>query len=188
MAMWPGTADRFVDGSSYGEERRFPLRPPGVLLLGPIEVAWVVAVAGIVTGPLLLAAEVTVGGVVALVVGLPAAALMLRALHQLSRRWLVLVPAGVVVHDLLALRDPSLVLTRQVRSIGPAPSDTTATDLTAGALGLALEIDLAEPLKIAPTGRFGLTDELRDVSAILVSPTRPGAVLRAAAERRLRVG
>ena len=73
IVMWPGTADRFVDGSSYGEERRFPLRPPGQLLLGPIELAWVVAVAGVVTGPLLLAAGTTVGGAVALVVGVPAA-------------------------------------------------------------------------------------------------------------------
>jgi hypothetical protein len=29
--------DRMVNGSSYGDERRMPLRPPGVLLLGPFE-------------------------------------------------------------------------------------------------------------------------------------------------------
>lgn len=188
IVMWPGTADRFVDGSSYGEERRFPLRPPGQLLLGPIELAWVVAVAGVVTGPLLLAAGTTVGGAVALVVGVPAAALTVRALHTLSLRWLVLVPAGVVVHDPLVLRDPSLLLRRQVGTVRPALADTTATDLTADALGLALEIELTEPVKIAPTGRFGLRGEVVEVTSVLVAPTRPGAVIRTASERRLRTG
>ncbi len=186
-ALWPGTADRFVDGSSYGDERRFPLRPPGPLLLGPIELAWAATVAGVVTGPLLLAAGATVAGIAALVVGLPVAAVAARALHALSRRWLVLVPAGVVVHDLLVLRDPSLLLRRQVRSLGPAPADTTATDLTANALGLALEVRLTEPVEIAPAGRFGLPSELTAVTSVLVSPTRPGAVVRAAADRRLAV-
>jgi hypothetical protein len=188
VVLWPGTADRFVDGSSYGEERRFPLRPPGQLLLGPIELAWVVAVAGVITGPLLLAAGSTVVGGIALVVGLPAAAVTVRALHTLSLRWLVFVPAGVVVHDPLVLRDPSLLLRRQVTAVRPAPADTAATDLTADALGLALEIDLSEPVTIAPSGRFGLPAELRDVTTILVAPTRPGAVIRTASERHLPTG
>ncbi len=188
VVLWPGTADRFIDGSSYGEERRFPLRPPGQLLLGPIELAWVVAVAGVITGPLLLAAGSTVVGGIALVVGLPAAAVTVRALHTLSLRWLVFVPAGVVVHDPLVLRDPSLLLRRQVTAVRPAPADTAATDLTADALGLALEIDLSEPVTIAPSGRFGLPAELRDVTTILVAPTRPGAVIRTASERHLPTG
>ena len=56
------------------------------------------------------------------------------------------------------------------------------------ALGLALQIDLDEPLTIAPAGRFGLPGELVEVTSVLVAPTRPGAVLRAMAERRLAVG
>ena len=57
VALSPGTGDAFANGSSYGDERRFPLRAPGALLLGPIELAWAVAVAGAVTGPMLLAAQ-----------------------------------------------------------------------------------------------------------------------------------
>ena len=34
-ALLPTTGDAFVDGASYGDERRFLLRPPGAFLLGP---------------------------------------------------------------------------------------------------------------------------------------------------------
>jgi hypothetical protein len=187
LALAPGTAERHVDGSSYGEERRFPLRPPGALLLGPLPLTWAVAVAGVVSGPLLLAARAWVAGAVALAVGLPAAAVAVRALHALSRRWLVLVPAGLVVHDRMAVQEPVLVLRRQVRSLGPAPADTTALDLTVGALGLALELDLHEPVSLVPAGRRGTPVELQEVTSLLVSPTRPGAVLAAASQRRLPV-
>src|SRR4051794_21788141 len=85
----PLVTDEFVDGSSYGPERRLALGGPGRLLLGPIGLAWLLVAAGVVAGPLLLAAKGWVAAVVALVVaGLvvrPAA----RSLHQLSRRWVV---------------------------------------------------------------------------------------------------
>ena len=38
-ALLPTTGDAFADGASYGDERRFLLRPPGAFLLGPIELA-----------------------------------------------------------------------------------------------------------------------------------------------------
>jgi len=46
LAFAPAVGDAFVNGSSYGDERRLPLRAPGVLLLGPIELTWAVVVAG----------------------------------------------------------------------------------------------------------------------------------------------
>ena len=45
-ALLPTTGDAFVDGASYGDERRFLLRPPGAYLLGPIEFGWAIVVAG----------------------------------------------------------------------------------------------------------------------------------------------
>ncbi|HEX6236641.1 MAG TPA: hypothetical protein VFZ68_05580, partial [Acidimicrobiales bacterium] len=140
VALSPPVGEVFVDGSSYGDERRMPLRAPGPLLLGPVEVAWCVAAAGIAAGPLLLAAERWVAGGVALAAGPPAAWLAVRALHTLARRWVVFVPAGLVVHDPLALVNAMLVRREALRSLGPAPADTNALDLTRGALGLALEI------------------------------------------------
>jgi hypothetical protein len=184
--------DRFVNGSSYGDERRMPLRPPGLLLLGPIELTWAVVVAGVVTGPLLLAAEVWVPGGLLLVVGWAAAALGLRSLHALTRRWLVFVPAGLVVVDRMALTDSFLVQRQRVDSIGPAPTDTRALDLTVGAIGLALELRLTRPdaLTPAPARRRGgdAVVEPVEVEAVLVAPSRPGWVLEEARQRRLLVG
>jgi hypothetical protein len=185
-AFWPGTGEAFVAGSSYGNERRMPLRVPGPLLAGPLLLAWLVAAAGVATGPLLLAAEQWVAGAAALAVGLPAAGVALRSMHTLARRWLVFVPTGVVVHDPLALAEPVLLRRADVRSFGPAPADTTALDLTRGALGLALEVRLEPPvsLVLAAGGRLGV-GEATTAGALLVSPSRPGAVIAEARRRRL---
>ncbi|MGH9235215.1 MAG: hypothetical protein ACRD0R_17970 [Acidimicrobiales bacterium] len=181
----PETAEVFVDGSSYGDERRLPLRVPAALLAGPAELAWLAAVAGPVAGPLALAAGRWVVGVLALAAGLPAAWWGARALHSLARRWLVFVPAGVVVHDPLTLAEPVLLRRGLVRSVGPAPADTEALDLTGGASGLALEVRLSEPVALVPVARRRLTAEVTDVDALLVTPSRPGRVLAEARRRRL---
>src|SRR5918995_1237873 len=184
-AFWPGTGQVFVDGSSYGDERRMPLRVPGPLLAGPLVVVWAVAAAGVSAGPLLLAARQWVGGAVALGVGLPAAWFAVRAMHRLTRRWVVFVPNGMVVHDPLALAEPVLLRRAAVRSVGPAPADTTALDLTRGALGLALEIDVTPPvdLLLVRTGRDAA--EATEAGAVLITPTRPGAVLDEAQRRHM---
>lgn len=184
-ALAPETAEAFVDGSSYGDERRLPLRVPVPLLAGPAELAWLAAVGGVCTGPLLLAARQWVPGVVALAAGVPLAVWGARVLHILARRWLVFVPTGVVVHDQLTLIDPILLPRAVVRSVGPAPADSDAADLTGGASGLALEVRLTEPVSVLPVASRGRPAELRDVSALLVTPSRPGRVLAEARRRRL---
>jgi hypothetical protein len=184
--FWPGTGEAFVAGSSYGDERRMPLRVPGPLLAGPLVLVWVAAAAGVAAGPLLLAAGQWIAGVAVLAVGFPVAAAAIRSLHTLARRWLVFVPNGVVVHDPLALAEPVLLRRADVRSFGPAPADTAALDLTRGALGLALEVTLAPPVSVvlAGRGRRGVS-EATTAAALLVAPTRPGAALAEARRRRL---
>ena len=127
-----------------------------------------------------------------LAVGWLLAALGLRILHGLAQRWLVFVPAGVVVVDRTTLTDSFLVQRQRVDSIGPAPVDTTAVDLTAGAIGLALELRLTQPDLIipAPPRRLGtsqVTIDPVEVESVLVAPTRPGWVLQEAKRRRLLV-
>jgi hypothetical protein len=183
----------FVNGSAYGDERRLPLRPPLSLLIGPIELAWVVCVAGAVAGPMLLAAGSTIVGGLALVVGWPAAWFAARALHGLSQRWVVFVPAGFVVHDLMALTDPLLLPRRLVVALGPAPADTRSADFTLGSAGLVLQVDLTEPVEITPVPRRTAPGQRPKpqparVDSLLFAPTRPGAVLREAKRRRLPVG
>lgn len=182
----PGVADAFVDGSSYGAERRVALRSP-VAVLVPAALAWVVGAAGSVTGPLLLAAEQWVAGAVALVAGGALVAGVVVRLHLLSRRWLVFVPAGVVVHDPFTLTEPVLFQRHLVRRIGPAPVDSEALDVTGGALGLALEIVAAEPITVG-TRRGRDSDEHDELPGLVVTPTRPAATLAIAAEHRLPVG
>lgn len=186
VAFSPVTGQAFVDGSSYGDEQRFPLRTPAALLAGPVVLAWAAVVAGVATGPLLLAARQWLAGGLALVAGLAAVWWGLRALHTLSRRWVVLVPGGLVLHDPLALTDPVLFRRATVRRLGPAPADTRALDLTRGALGLALEVELVEPvsLTLAPGGPRRPSETV-ETDRLLFTPTRPGALLTATRTRHL---
>ena len=187
-AFSPLTGDVFVNGSSYGDERRFPLRVPGPLLFGPVPLAWVGAVTAPIAGPLLLAAEQWAAGGAVLAVGLPLAVVAVRALHGLARRWAVLVPAGLVLHDHHALVDAVLFPRASIRRLGPAPADVDdALDLTQRALGLAVELELREPAEVSPR-RPDKTVQVESVDRLLFTPTRPGALLREAAGRRLPVG
>jgi len=186
-AAWPATADAFVDGSSYGPERRFALRTPPPLLLAAAPVAWLLAVAVPATAVLLLAAKAWVPGAALVAVGVAGVALGVPAIHRLSRRWLVFVPAGLVVHDHLALADPVLLRRPTFVAIGPAPAATAAHDLTLGASGLALELALGGDVEVPvarPLGRGRREAVLVTADRFLVTPLRPGAVLAEARERR----
>ena len=182
IVLLPAYAEAHVNAASYGDERRFLLRPPGPILVALIVPMWAVSVAGVAVGPLLLTGRGWAAGIVAAAIGLPAAAFAAHTLYRLAGRWLVFVPNGVVVHDHLAVAEPLPVGRRAVASIGPARADTTAADLTAQAFGMALELRLAGPVKAGVvTGRN--RSEERSITALLVSPSRPAAVL-ATAERR----
>lgn len=181
---WPGFSDAFVDGSSYGRERRVALRVPAVLFLGPVPLAWAALAVGLVAGPLLLAGRQWVAGAVAIVVGAVLAPVAARQLHLLSRRWLVFVPAGVVVHDPLTLTEPVLFQRHLLTGIGPAVAGSAALDVTGGALGLALEVATAEPFSVGVRVGRDRTEHA-DVSALLVTPTQPAATMAIAAAHRL---
>ena len=186
VAFSASTSDRFVDGASYGDERRFLLRTPGpvVLMLGPM--ATLAALAGLTIGPVLLLDARWVAGGLAVALGVPTTALAVRALHRLSRRWIVLVPAGLVLHDHLALAEPTLLQRAGLARIGPAAVDTDAADFTQQARGLALEVRCREPHDVLPAGR-GRTTEVATIEAFLCSPNRPDVVLDEAGRRRLPV-
>jgi hypothetical protein len=183
--MWPAVAEAFVDGSSYGDERRMLLRTPTPLLLGPLPLTWVACVAGPVAGPLLLAARAWVAGAVVLGVGVPLAYAAARALHGLSRRWVVFVPAGFVLHDLQAMGEAVLFPRASVAALRIAPADDDeVVDLTLGTLGGALQLDLAEPLHVSPR-RGRIARDLVEVEHVRFAPARPAEVLAEAARRRI---
>ena len=191
LSLSAGVGYTFINGSSYGDERRFPLRPPGPIVCGPVELVWVAMVASVFAGPMLLAAKQWIPGAVISVLAVALVIGGARALHQLSKRWIVFVPAGIVLVDRTTLLDALLVQRHTVGSIGLADEDSSATDLSAGALGIQVEVRLSTTDSIIPTplrrDRRKIVEPV-DVNAVRFTPSRPGWVLDAARERRFTVG
>jgi hypothetical protein len=169
-----------VQASAYGDEQRFLLRPPAAFLL-PVAIAGVVWVGAVLAAPLLLASTQWLAGVAVAVVAVLLTWVLLPRFNALSRRWLVFVPAGVVVHDQVVLAETLMVSRPDIVGIELALADTGAADFTGPAAGHAIEISmrsmstaLLAPTKATPRGTA------LHVQAFIVAPTRPGVVLRAA--------
>jgi len=109
--------------------------------------------------------------------------------HRASRRWLVLVPAGLVIHDHVVLAETLLLRRQNVASLGLALAGTEAFDLTGPAPGHAIEIRTTESVTVLLGSPFGeRAGSAVHLTGCLVAPTRPGHVLAAATGRRLPVG
>lgn len=177
-----------VQASAYGDEDRHLLRPPPAYALAAV-VSWACTVAAAIAGPLLLAAGSWIVGAVVTAVAIAIGIFSWPRWHRLTRRWLVLVPAGVVIHDHLVLAETLMLRRQEVAGIGLAPAGTEAADLTGPAAGHAIEIRAAEPVTaiFAGTPRVPRGTVIH-LTACLVAPTRPGRALAAAGRRRLPVG
>ena len=178
----------FVQASAYGDELRHLLRAPAAYLLAVL-VSWAVWAASVLTGPLLLAARSWVLGGVVSAIGVAIGVWAWPRWHRLARRWLVVVPVGLVLHDHLVLAETVMLRRQEIAAVRLAPSDTEAADLTGPAAGHAIEIATVEPV----TAIFAATpNEPRGkpihLTACLVCPTRPGRALASIAGRRLPVG
>ena len=176
-----------VQASSYGDEERLPLRMP-VAAGTAAAVLWFPWATAAIAGPLLLAARSWLVGAIVTAVSIAGAVFIGPRWHRLSRRWLVLVPAGLVVHDPVVLADTMMLRTDQVAMLRLAPADTQAADLTGPASGYALEVSATETV----TTVFAFTPQdpggrALHLTALLVSPSRPGEALRLASGRGLRV-
>jgi hypothetical protein len=173
----------FVQASAYGAEDRHLLRPPAAYLAAAL-LSWVLAAAGLTVGVGLLAAERWAVGVPVAAVGLGVAGWSMPRWHRLSRRWFVIVPVGVVVHDQLVLAETLMLRRADIRALRLAPADTDAADLTGPAGGHAIEISTTAPVTVVfagtPDERGGRAIHL---TACLVAPSRPGRALAAAARR-----
>ena len=169
-----------VQASAYGDERRFLLRPPAAFVM-PIAVAGLLWSTAALAAPLLLAAEQWVLGAIVAFVAISLTWLLLPRFNTLSRRWLVLVPAGLVVHDQVVLAETLMVSRADVAGIDLALAGTEAADFTGPASGHAVEIGLRTMVTalLAPTKTTSRGTALH-VQSFLVAPTRPGAVLRTA--------
>jgi hypothetical protein len=186
-AMSAEVGDWFVDGSSYGDERRMTLRIPPSLLLGPVEGVWALTALPLLAGIVGLADGATVAGALLTLVGIATAVLGFRTLGRLAQRWIVFVPAGITLVDALALAEPVLFPRASIVRLGPAPADTQATDLSVGASGLIVQVDLDQPVEVARAVRRGRAATPTEVTAALLAPSRPGEMLRHAESRHIAV-
>lgn len=178
----------FAQASAYGDEVRFVLRPPLAFLV-PAAATWSVLCALSIVGPLVLAGRNWFLGLPLTMGALALAWFLGRRFHRLSRRWLVLVPAGIVVHDHLVLAETVMFQRKAISSVGLALAGTEAADLTGPTAGHAVEVALHEvaTVVLAPT-RQRQNGTALHVRSFLIAPTRPGRALSAVAERRLPVG
>jgi hypothetical protein len=173
--------------TAYGQEQRFPLRVPIALLAGPLPLSVAFVIAVIACGPLLIANGDVIAGIGTLVVGTPIALLLVRSLSALDRRWIVLVPAGLVVVDPLTFPDPVLLPREYIASVRRSPIERVASDATEIRVGGPGPVvitcrEVGTFLRRSGRGRANVeADRLR------VSPLRPDAVLRAAGAHRIPV-
>lgn len=179
--------DIMVNGSAYGPERRLALRPPASLVIGPIQLSWLGCFIGIVAGPLLLADKRWIIGAIASIIGFAMAYRAAMSLHQLSRRWVVFVPAGFVIHDFWVLAESILFRRKQIKALGPMALDVgNFLDLGANASGLSLMVQLGEKVPLALRAQR----EVQTFSAhrLVFVPTLPGVLLQEARVRGIKIG
>ena len=172
---------------AYGDEQRFPLRIPTVLLLGPVPLAVAAIAAGVTVGPLLLADADILAGAVLTAAGLPLAFFVFRALHALSPRWLVIVPAGLTFVDPLTLGEPTLVRREEIEGVARVPAAPVqgALDLRLGTIVGGVVVALTEPVPFARRRGRSRAD-LVETRIVVVALARPGVLLALARSRRLK--
>jgi len=188
VALSAEAAEALVQGSAYGREYRLPLRTPAALLL-PMLLVWSVWCTVLLVATLELGAGHWFVGVALAALAGALGWLLAKRLHHFSRRWLVVVPAGLVVHDAVTLGETLMVQRGNVVMAHLAPADTQAADLTGPAAGHALEIVLRDmELVVLAASVEEPKGKALHVQSILVAPSRPGRALHALAEGKIPVG
>ncbi len=188
-----GTRGEFAhlcaQGAAYGDEERFPLKVPPGLVIGVLPFAIAIIGTAIALGPLLLADRQWIAGAIAIAVLVPLAVIVARLIHQLSCRWIVLVPAGLVVADPLNLTDPVLFVRHRILGLGPADPQRKppegALDLRLGAAFGSCALLLSDDADIMRRVRnrgVGVQANL-----LVFAPTAHDRLLTSAAARRIHV-
>lgn len=173
--------DVMVQGGAYGDEKRFALRTP-MPYLAPAFIAWAALTWTLVGGSLMTAARGYWIGLPLVILGIVMARFVPRRLHRLSRRWLVIVPAGIVVHDHVVLAETMMTPKTNVLSMKVIAEPNDSADLTGGVLGPRLSIEMKDADKIvlsAITAKTLKTTEALHVKTFSIAPRRAHAALAA---------
>jgi xanthosine utilization system XapX-like protein len=173
--------DEMVQGSAYGDERRFALRTP-VPHMAPGVIAWAAFCGALVGGTVLLASKNFVAGVPVVLIGLFLARSVPQRLHRLARRWLVIVPAGIVVHDHMVLGETLMVMRKNIKSASVIAQAGETADFTGGVAGNRIAIHMLESDKVVLsdiTAKILGTTIALHVTAFSFAPRRINAALTA---------
>lgn len=174
-----------VQASAYGDEKRLLLRVPAAQV-APIVVSYVVMVAFPVATLFAVGGEVWWLAALSLVPSVFLFRVVVKSLHRFSRRWLVVVPAGVVVHDELLLAETFMVRTSAVTRVELSATSGEALNLSGDVAGvrrqmmLVIQLREAEKLAVSPylAKMLGTLDALH-VQSYAVAPTLAGQALAA---------
>ena len=187
ISLLPSIGFWFINGSAYGDEVRIPLRAPGPLLLGPVPLAWTVVASNLIFSVILLSSQNYVSGFIVVTIGSSLSYFSCRSLSALSQRWLVFVPAGIVLHDNMVLADPFLIRKSMIKGISPALASTTGLDLTMSSIGMSLEVELYEPAGFSLQMNPLAPPEVNEVTSFLVSPSLLSTTLEQALARNIAI-
>ena len=163
-----------VQAGAYGNERRFLLRIPAPVVL-PTLITWALFATVLVVLESAVQSENYVLGIPLLLALIAMSWKFAPQMHRLSKRWLVRVPAGWVVHDDLLLAENLLVRSHNLVAINFALADSEALDLSGMTRGVPIQISLREmtDVRLSQLGaRLLKTMDVLHVQAFLVATTR----------------
>ena len=165
LAIAAGNAD------AYGDEVRMPLRVPPALFAGPLPLARMLVSASVAGPVLLLADRRWVGGAVSIVVAI---ALL-----------------GVTIALALSVHEPVLFVRDHVVELAPVGRRDVppgVLDLRLGATLGSVALCFDEPAELYRNTRRRRSTRIEHSQQVWIALVRSEAFLRAARERRMRVG
>jgi hypothetical protein len=169
--------DSFVQLAAYGDERRYLLRCPPAMLLVQV-LSWLVWLTLTIVAINLLASDALILGAIVAIVALLLAIVLPRRFHRFSRRWLVSVPAGLVIHDHVVLAETAMFMNNAVIEVGIDLAPSEAADLSGKCSGVGLLIALKDfdTVVLAATPKTPGGSAIH-VKSMRVCPTRPGRAI-----------
>ena len=163
-----------VQAGAYGNERRFLLRIPAPVVL-PTLITWALFATVLVVLENAVQSENYVLSIPLLLALIAMSWKFAPQMHRLSKRWLVRVPAGWVVHDDLMLAENLLIRSHNLTAMDFALADSEALDLSGMTRGVPIQISLREStdVRLSQLGaRLLKTLDVLHVQAFLVATTR----------------
>lgn len=186
----PTLGEWWANGTSYPNERRLVLRTPPVVLLTACPLAFIGAALLPMVSVLSFASDRPVVGIACAVGAAWFGTNGIRVVAGLARRWLVVVPAGVVVHDLVVVIDPVLVPNHMIQSIEvetlvapPARTADDVLDTCGGVRRSRTTITATEPIGVSMRTRGGITEMPKSSMVVALQQPQRLAQVRALQKR-----